>query len=357
METDRTKNQRNSSLELFRIISMMVIVAHHYVVNSQLTWGFTADDVLSPEGLFAIIFGWGGKTGINCFVLITGYFMCTSKISVKKFLKMFMEIIFYKLTFYIIFCIAGYEVRSVQTMLKRVLPIYDIGTGFIGSFLFVYLCIPYLNIVIQNLNQRLHLRLVLLCIGVFSILPSFFGVGVPCNYVIWFMILYLCASYIRLYPHKLLESTRITGILSILFLVLSWISVVMGAYNFAETGSRDWYGNVQDSNKFLAFATAACAFMFFKNLKMKYHPIINTVAASAFGVLLIHANSDSMRKWLWIDTLENAKVFYQDYFVLHAIISVLAVYVICTGIDFLRIQLLEKPLFKISEKILTTHKS
>jgi hypothetical protein len=34
--TLETKKARNSNLELYRIIVMMLIVAHHYVVNSGL---------------------------------------------------------------------------------------------------------------------------------------------------------------------------------------------------------------------------------------------------------------------------------------------------------------------------------
>lgn len=32
---------------------------------------------------------------------------------------------------------------------------------------------------------------------------------------------------------------------------------------------------------------------------------IIAIAASTFGVLLIHANSETMRNWLWKDTLDN----------------------------------------------------
>lgn len=106
------------------------------------------------------------------------------------------------------------------------------------------------------------------------------------------------------------------------------------------------YFFVHDSNKPLAVATAVCAFLFFKNLKMGYSKVINTIAASAFGVLLIHANSDTMRQWLWRDTLNNAG-HYAGNIYLHAVVSVLAVYAICTLIDFVRIQLLEKPAFKL----------
>lgn len=106
------------------------------------------------------------------------------------------------------------------------------------------------------------------------------------------------------------------------------------------------YFFVSDSNKPLAVATAVCAFLFFKNLKIGYSKVINTIAASAFGVLLIHANSDTMRQWLWRDTLDNVG-HYAGNIYLHAIGSVLAVYAVCTLIDFLRIQLLEKSIFKM----------
>lgn len=38
--------QRNSNLELFRILTMMSIVAHHYVVNSEL---LAADGVINSN--------------------------------------------------------------------------------------------------------------------------------------------------------------------------------------------------------------------------------------------------------------------------------------------------------------------
>ena len=68
---------RSSNIELFRILSMLMIVAHHYVVNSGLMNCIDAQSTLRFQDYFLLLFGWGGKTGINCFVLITGCFMCT----------------------------------------------------------------------------------------------------------------------------------------------------------------------------------------------------------------------------------------------------------------------------------------
>lgn len=118
---------------------------------------------------------------------------------------------------------------------------------------------------------------------------------------------------------------------------------------FSIFGKNLSYFFIADSNKPLAVITAIFAFLFFKNLKIGYSKIINTIAASAFGVLLIHANSATMRQWLWKDTLDNVGHFDGNTY-LHAILSVLTVYAICTLIDFIRIQLLEKPFFRWYDK-------
>lgn len=83
-----SRAMRDSNIELFRIITMIMIVAHHYVVNSGLLDIVEAQRSLGTQDIFLLIFGSEGKTGINCFVLITGYFMCKSNITVKKYGKL-----------------------------------------------------------------------------------------------------------------------------------------------------------------------------------------------------------------------------------------------------------------------------
>lgn len=69
-----------------------------------------------------------------------------------------------------------------------------------------------------------------------------------------------------------------------------------------------------------------------------------------FGVLLIHANSDTMRQWLWQDLLDNVGWFATDYAVLHALISVTMIFIIRIGLDLFRLRFVEKPLFNILDK-------
>jgi hypothetical protein len=334
---------RSSNLELFRIIAMILIVAHHYVVNSGLLNCITSD-VTSAKSLFLLIFGWAGKTGINCFVLITGYFMCTSKITLRKGLKLLLEVELYKILIFIIFLATSYVDFSFKLMLKSILPITSLKTGFVSCYLVFFCFIPFLNILIHAMNQKQHITLTSLCLCIFSIFPCL-HINITYSYVSWFMVIYLISSYIRLYPPKVFSNQKLIGILMLLCISCSWLSIYIGTYIYQFTGKNLIYFLVADSNKPLAVLTAVVSFLFFKNLKIGYSKFINTIAASAFGVLLIHANSDTMRQWLWKDILDNVGHYNSNIF-LHAILCVLGIYIICTIIDFIRIHTIEKIFFK-----------
>lgn len=333
---------RESGIELLRIVMMLVIIAHHYVVNSGLL-DVISDNMLSSRSLFLLLFGWGGKYAINCFIMITGYFMCKQEITLNKFLKLFLEIEFYKIGIYLIFLITGYSEFSIKDMVKTVLPVYSIGTGFMASYLVFFLFIPYLNILIKGIEEKQYIRLIVLCVLVFTMFPSVLKADVKIGYVGWFMVIYLIAAYIRLYPKPWFDDNRLWGIATIILLILSWGSVIACAWVSNYLGKNAYYYFVNDSNKVLALFPAIATFMYFRNLKLGYKKWINNIAATTLGVLLIHANSDTMRQWLWRDVLGNVKAYDSEYLVVHAVLSVIGVYIICVLVDLARIRFIERP--------------
>lgn len=336
---------RNSNIELFRIISMLVIVAHHYVANSGVINEIVGITEPQLKDYFLLIWGWGGKTGINCFVLITGYFMCKSQITAEKFIKLLAEVEFYNIIIYAVFCLTGYTTFAWKAFLDGIILFKSISDGFTPCFLLFYLLIPFLNKLISALTEKEHRLLLEWCLVVYTLIPSLGG-WTAFNYITWFSVIYLVAAYLRLYPKDWFENGKLCAVAAAGTLLLSWLSVVGIAYftSKTETGLVWPYYWVADSNKLLALATAVSAFLFFKNLKIGCSKGINTVAASAFGVLCIHANSDTMRQWLWRDTCNNLGAYQTSYAVIHAIGCVVVIYAVCTLLDSLRIRLLERPL-------------
>lgn len=96
---------------------MFLIGAHHSVVNSGITDNFSFIE-LTPNMVFLQLWGMWGKTAINVFVMITGYFMCISKLTWRRFAKMYLEKKFYTIVISIIFFKARYEPLSLDSILR-----------------------------------------------------------------------------------------------------------------------------------------------------------------------------------------------------------------------------------------------
>ena len=353
------KKERNSNIELYRIIVMLLIVMHHYVVNSGLL-----DEIfktpLAPESIFLYLFGMWGKTGIDCFVLITGYFMCKSSISLYKFVKLLLQVELYNILFGCIFLYAGYMPLSVSSIIQIINPIASVNTNFTSCFLLFYLFIPFLNILLNNLSKSQHLLLVILCLGIYTILGTVPWINVTLNYITWFCILYVVASYVRLYGIWRGEDKMFWGGASLVLIIISVLSVLMMLFWGISSGvGLDWslvMFFVSVSNKLLAFLVSISTFMFIKNIHIRQSKWINTIASCTFGVLLIHANSDAMRQWLWKDTCDNVGFFNSSMIYVHALCVPIIVFIACTIIDFCRQRFLERLYLDLVVKYIQTSK-
>lgn len=343
------KKPRSSNLELYRIVCMLMIVAHHYVVNSGVASadGPLQSDFTSGNSIFLTLFGAWGKTGINCFLMITGYFMCTSKITLRKFIKLMGQIYLYKLLIFPIFLATGYETLSAFRIIKLAMPFWGFSDGFTSCFIIFWLTIPFLSIFVQNMTKRQHELLLLLTLGVYTLLGSIPTFDVRFNYITWFGIIFFIASYIRMYPLPIFDKKKFWGWMTLLSVLLACASVLGLRLLFGERTGIGYYF-LSDSNKFFAVAVAICSFLWFKNMNIKYSKVINAFGAGTFGVLLIHANSNAMRQWLWKDTVDvigHYTTLPLGQLILFSIGVVLTIFIVCNLIDQLRIATVEKWFF------------
>lgn len=337
---------RNSNLELYRIIVMLLIVAHHFVVNSGVL-DVMYKTPMSANSIFLFLFGAWGKTGINCFMLITGYFMCKSNITLRKYVKLICEVLFYNIVISLLFLVFG--IGSIKDVLEGLLIIRNVNSGnFIACFLVFYLFIPFLNILLHNINQKQHQYLICVLAFLYVFLGTVPKFSVVMNYVSWFSFLYIVAAYVRLHSVK----NRKWGLWTVFFILTAIASVITCLFLGDKLDKQIAYKFVSDSNTFLAFAIGFCSFMFFKDLKLKQSRAINIIGGSTFGVLCIHANSGTMRKCLW-GTVLNVKGVYSLPFgnlILFSILSVLGVFIICSIIELIRQKFTEKKILNWIEK-------
>lgn len=110
------------------------------------------------------------------------------------------------------------------------------------------------------------------------------------------------------------------------------------------------YYFVVDCNKIFAVTIATSLFMLFMNIEIKNSVIINTISASTFGVLMIHANSINMHNWLWNVLLRNRMYYNSEFIYIHAFGSVMTVFAVCSVIDIIRIRFIERTFLHRLEK-------
>ena len=337
------QKQRNSNLELYRIIVMLLIVAHHSVFHSGVMEEM-AQNPLCAKSLFFYVLGMWGRTGIDCFVLITGYFMCKSHITIQKYLKLLLEVIFYNVVIYGVFVALGKQSFSVNELFWSIFPFREITGLFVPCFLLFYLFIPYLSILVSHIDKKMHARLIVLCLAIYTLTVTLPQFQVSMNHVTWYCVLFFIASYIRNYGLFPRLSTRNWGGITLLCMMLSIISVLCVVYCDYHFGKQTPPYKYVSPSGICAVMTSVSSFMYFKDLKIKNNQFINMVAASTFGVLLIHDNCAIMRQWLWQE-LVNVKAIYSlaiSSAMLQMVSVVLAVFIICILLDMLRKHTIER---------------
>lgn len=341
---------RSSNLELYRIVCMLLILTHHYACQYFVPDGPVAANPRSANSLFLMWIGMWGKTGINCFLMITGYYMCKSQITLRKFLKLILEVYFYSVLIYLIFVLCGREPFTPMRLFRLAMPVWGFETNFVSCFIGFWLTIPFLNILVQNMTQKQHQLLLALLLTMYTLLGTIPGFKIGMNYITWFGVIYFIASYIRLYPNSVFENKKLWRHITFCLFLLASVSIVMMQYLF-QAGAYF----VSDSNKIFAVAVAVSSFLWFKNMQIPNSKIINWIGGSTFGVLLIHTSSDAMRQFLWRDTFNC--VSHYDWSLLslagYSIFVVATIFSACIIIDRLRIRLIEEPFFKWYDRILS----
>lgn len=343
--------KRQSNIELLRIVGMLLIISHHYVVNSGITENLSFSQY-PVNAAFLTLFGMWGKTGINIFLLISGYFMCTSSLTLRRYCKIAFEWIFYHYVIYFIMLVAGYETFSLPRILYLVFSpfIYANGSGnFTSSFLIFYLFIPFLNIFIHSAIRREYRNLVLFLLFVFTVLSTFFYNTAIFGEVFWFIAVYFIGGYLRLYPPVWAQSLQKSARLLLLSLFLCYLSVgICTLLQIRLSVPIDPRYFVQDANKLGAVLVGVFLFTTFKNLGIGYSKWINQIAATTFGILMIHANSNAWRTFMWRDLL-HVDVSYAlppALLILRSLLVVAGIFICCSVLDLLRINLIEKPVFR-----------
>lgn len=347
---------RSSNIELLRIVSMFMIILFHFSVHGA--WpesGPLASDVAVE------MLSFGGKLGVNCFVLITGYFMVQSRLKLASLLRVLLETWFYSFTILFIFLLADPSLVTEAKLRKAVLPVISGEYWFITCYLALMVVSPLLNLAWRHLSAPNKSRVMAIGFVMLSLLPTASTFNPIGSDLVWFFYIYLLGGWVR----ERFEAQRTcagaagavgrldpatfiarwgggrTAILGVLFV---WASMAVIGY-----AQRAWGFDLIFPDYFVwqymvpTFFASVGLLLAFQRLVIPPLGWVNTVAKTTLGIYLIHDNP-IMRAWIWPHF---APVYDLGFFGILglSLAAGVLVFAVCSAIDFARITLLEKPLF------------
>lgn len=326
---------RNSNIELLRIISMFLIVCHHYTVHGAIDFNILS---LSTNKLILQALSFGGKLGVNLFVLISGYFLIEQKNDIKKAIILWLDVSIYSICILLIFIPFQGDI-GIKTIIKSILPIPFNTYWFVTTYFVILLLCKYLNTFIKSLDKTNLDELIIISTIILSALPtlkisSFSNSTLIINNTCWFILLYFIAARIRLYPPKKLIFKHSLFIGCSTFI----IGICIGSI-FSILGERIpffFYNSTHFTSMESTLMLICSVFLFigFLHIDIGCNKTINTISATTFGIYLIHDNS-FVRTLLWKNIFNNNSYLNSKLLVLHAIFAIVTTFVCCSIISWI----------------------
>jgi len=189
---------RQSNLELFRIICMIIIVFSHYGIH-----GFDLTNIEYGFNRYLIGILCFGQIGTIGFVLISGYFMVDSKFTIKKFLKLIGQVLFYSWLLLLIFgfCLEPQIPLNFSTLTRSIFPITFGGYWFVTTFVFLMILTPFLNKFIKSISKEDLKKLIMILVVSWCIISGLLKIQFCFSELGYFVLIYLIAAYIKLYSN------------------------------------------------------------------------------------------------------------------------------------------------------------
>ena len=320
MESIKKNKNRQSNIELLRIVLILMIIVLHY--NNGAMGGALANIHNGTFSYYFVHFTESlSSVAVNVFILITGYFSYNkNKIFISKIARLVLLMIFWGLSLSLFtMLVLNPALFTVHNCLKMVK--IAISQWFVIIYSILYLLIPYINTVIRVISKKNYQKLLII-----AIFPTFYtsttsndaGYG-----IVNFVSLYLIGAYIRKFQTAKIAKWKSFCV----YVVLSGITMVFSLY----------FENAWNYNSIFVLGGAVALFEFFTSLNIKYNPLINTLA--------------SFTKYLCQVIFHSNEYWQSPMIAFNGIIAMIGIYVIGICLEFLRSILLDKKIFKPLIKI------
>ena len=278
MRIETKTYNRDSNMELLRIVCMLFILMHHFVVhvfypNLDLRDG----DLGWYRGVCVAINGFA-YVGVNCFILISGYFGI--KFKWKSLFNLYCICAFYALLIVLERCL-WQDISFDKGMLYSViLPFSHSEWWFITCYAALFMLSPLLNKAIEGLGRKEFV----LALALLIVVNLYFGYywhlhNVNRYNMEQFVFVYFIGAFLRKFPLKRLDRRK--ALLMYVACAVLWSVVTMISVKWRIP---HWY-SFRYNNPIVILSSVGL-FVYITTLEIR-NPRINAVASGVLAAYLI----------------------------------------------------------------------
>lgn len=287
--------KRDSSTELLRIISIILIIIGHFSYH-----GFDVYEIDNTVlRRFVELGRVGGQVGVNCFVLISGYYGIRDYRKTKeRILNIASSVWFYSIVVFLV----AFFVLSIKVQLFDIVsvffPVITKSYWFATAYIILLVVAPFINYALDCMDDLAYKKCITCIIIVWCIIPTIFTSDMYGNEITWFFVLYVLGGFLRKNKKQFLNRKHLL-LLAIFFFVCTWLTEVF--IDFLSIKIHFLIGKQTfflEGNKIPIVLTSLCLFCWCMSVQIKYIPIINYFGSITFAIYLLHDNF-IVRKNLW----------------------------------------------------------
>ncbi|MFR0039624.1 MAG: acyltransferase family protein [Lachnospira sp.] len=234
---------------------------------------------------------------VNCFAIITGFVSYGKNIKIERLLIYWCQIVFYSLFCTMVIFIIFPDSRKIVNIIRCFLPIIFNNNWYFSAYVCVFLFIPLINKLLDNINDEqlsTYLSIIFVLFSVIGFISRKDPFVISNGYSpIWLIYMYIIGASIKK-KNKLLQNINNYKVKLFLFgVIISWgYKFIMECFiNRLLEIDKQWNLFINYSSPTILIMSI-CIVYYFINIKINGiigKKIIEKVVGLTFGVFLYHS--------------------------------------------------------------------
>ncbi len=330
------REERNMGVELFRVVSMMLVVMLHVLGHGGV---YSNTEFLSVNYKVSWFLEVMAYCSVNCYALISGFANVKSSFKFRRIVYLWLEVVTLNvaLTAVMHFLVPSATVTE-EYWLRAFFPLVKRAFWYFCAYFFMFPLIPILNKGILSLKKYQHIIIMFLLL-----MPTLFRILVgKDNYVLgsgysalWLVCLYVIGAYFRIYGAPKWAKWFVTLPVFFLSTAIAWGYKIYIEEQYAHdiiTKDSALYEGRSSLISYISPCMVICAvslLLFFMQIKITWKPakaVISNLGKATFGVFILHVGAAF---WYWTDFWRQFNAFAKmstSKMILWVFIAVFAIY-------------------------------